>query len=371
MNFTINNDVLLENLNYIYRAVSTRTPMPSLTGILVNLHDDTLVLTASNSDISLKATVKDESLKITEPGDALIPGKYFMEIVKKISEKEINVLVYDNEVSLITKESNFKFNTLAIEDYPNISFDLIEKPLTLTSDDLKDIIKTTNFCASSVESRQILQGVCMTITSDKIDAVATDSYRLSNKKIQISLNDVSTKIVVPYQTLNELYKMMPAYNIDINIHLKNNTVIFEFENILFLSRLLDGKYPDVSRIIPNNFLLEAKYKRMDLISAAERATLFATSAKDNIIILNIKSGITEIRNYSNEKGSSVIDIKSANDLSGKNFSIAFSSKYLLDALETFADDEVTLHFTNQYRQFILTSEKDVDQIQLILPVRAD
>jgi len=374
MNFSINTDVLLNNLMISQKALSTKTPAPYLQGIKLDVYDGEMVMLTSNSDISIKITIKDESLNIEDEGEILIPGKIFVEFVRKLDKGVVNFSVVDHNVLKITsKHTDLSLNLLNVEDYPNIDFDLIDGPIKMDSKVMKQVIKQTTFATSTIENRPILTGVNIKVEDDHLVAIATDSFRLSQKKIQTTKNYDKMNVVIPGKSLDELYKILELDLEEILLHLDSKSIIFEYGNILFKSRLLDGSFPETSRLIPKDFPVILKFNVNDLAVAVERASLLSVrDSISSIVKLNLKSNNeVEITSNSPEIGKVVEDIEPIDCDSSTSLKIAFSSRYFLDALKTFDADEVFVKFTGEIRPFIIESEKDQGLIQLILPVRTE
>ncbi|MGM0495403.1 MAG: DNA polymerase III subunit beta [Bacillota bacterium] len=374
MNFSIDTDVLLNNILIAQKALSTKTPAPYLQGIKLEVYDNEIIVITSNSDISIKISIKDESLNIEDEGEILIPGKVFVEFIRKLDKGIVEFSVIDNSVLKITsKHTDLSLNLLNVEDYPNIDFNLKDEPIKLESKLMKSVIKQTTFATSTIENRPILTGVNIKVVDDELTAIATDSFRLSQKQIKVTKNFDKMNVVIPGKSLDELYKILELDLEEILIHLDKKSIIFEYGNILFQSRLLDGSFPETSRLIPNEFPIILKFNINDLAIAIERASLL--SVKDSIssiVKLNLKANNeVEITSNSPEIGKVIEEVKPLEVEASSTLKIAFSSRYFLDALKTFDSNEVFVKFTGEIRPFIIENVKEKGLIQLILPVRTE
>ncbi|NLD26359.1 MAG: DNA polymerase III subunit beta [Acholeplasmataceae bacterium] len=372
MKFTINRDLLLLNLMNVSRALSTKPQMPILTGIKLEARNNTLFMTASNNEISIQAMIRDKrQLKIEEEGLVVIPGKYFIEIVRKTDSKEIDFSLFEeNIVKILADRSNFSLNALEKDNYPIISFNDSETMITMDVGNLKQLIRKTTFATSLSESRMILTGVSFSTDGRKLEVVATDSFRLAKKYMIFENEYPSVSVVIPSRSLDEFNRIIDETENMVEIHFSPAKVLFKYKNILYQTRLIDGTYPNTSNLIPTDFLTSIKFNKNDLIAAIDRASLFTNYDAANIIKLTLNSDKTiEIASTSNEIGAvkeEVIPLECSNLL---NFQIAFSSKYFLDALKSFDSTEVTVHFTGEIKPFIITGDYDINLTQLILPVR--
>ena len=160
MNFTIDRDVLLENLNNISRGLPQKSPMPILTGIKMEVTKDDLYMTSSNIDLSVQVIVSDKSLSITEPGKTVIPGRFFIDIIRKVSSKVVTLtLIEDKILSIKADRAEYKLHVMDYIDYPTIDFVCLENPVSIEAPVLKNIIRQTVFATSQSEKKPILTGV--------------------------------------------------------------------------------------------------------------------------------------------------------------------------------------------------------------------
>jgi len=374
MNFQINKDVLLNNLIIAQKALSNKTPNPALQGIKLDVSADYIVITTSNSDIAIKLLVKDPSLTVVTEGSVLIPGKYFVEIIRKLDGLKVSLsLVDDNMLRIQADRSDITLNVMDIDDYPELVFSEKIKSVKINVRTLKTIIRQTSFATSSIENRPILTGVNFKIDGNKLTTIATDSYRLSQK--QIELNEVydSLNIIIPGRSLDELIKVLENNNEIVELHFDQSKILFKYGNILFQSRLLEGNYPETSKLIPTEFPIVIKFNKENLSTAIERASLLSSrDGQNSIVKLSLKQdNIVEITSNCPEIGKVLEEVYPVEEISGTPIKIAFSSKYILEALKIFNSSEVSINFTGEIRPFVIKGEYDENMMQLILPVRTE
>ena len=310
MNFSIDRNVLLENLNLIARGLPVKTAMPVLNGIKMELTNEDLYLTSSNTDVSVQVVINHESLQIKEIGKIVVPGNYFIQIVRKINSKTIDINLIEDKIIVIKAErSEFKLNLLSVFDYPNIDFVCLDKPLILSAKNLRSIIRETAYATSANEKRPILTGVSLKYTDHKLVAIATDSFRLSQKVTELDNEFDNFNIVVPYKSLDELSKALELYNDDVEVYFNKIKIVFKFKNILFQSRLLDGAYPDTSRLIPAEFPVKVRFNKDELLAVIDRVSLLSNKDKDNqynVVRFNIREDhVVEISSSSTTRFSTM------------------------------------------------------------------
>ena len=377
MNFSIDRNILLENLNLIARGLPVKTAMPVLNGIKMELTNEDLYLTSSNTDLSVQVVINHESLDIKETGKIVVPGNYFIQIIRKINSRKIDISLIEDKIIVIKADrSEFKLNLLSVFDYPNIDFVCLDKPLKLSAKNLRAIIRETAYATSTNEKRPILTGVSLKYTNNNLLAIATDSFRLSQKITELDDVDFDDfNIVVPYKSLDELSKALELYNDDVEIYFNKIKIVFKFKNILFQSRLLDGAYPDTSRLIPAEFPVKVRFNKDELLAAIDRVSLLSNKDKDNqynVVRFNIRQDhVVEVSSSSTEIGNAIEEIVPTDPIEGPELKIAFSAKYITDALKSFVSPEVLLCFTGEVRPFIVKGDLDYNLTALILPVRVD
>lgn len=372
MIFTINRDLLLQNLNSVNKAISTKVQMPVLTGIKIDVKDDRVYLTASNGEISIQACIEDKkNLKVEEEGTVIAPGKYLIELVKKTEAKELDFVSYEeNAIKIMADKSNFTLNVLPKDDYPIISFTESETFITIDAINLKQSIRKTTFAVSLSESRVILTGVSFVTKGDTLEVVSTDSYRLAKKQLKFNTNYPEIKVVIPGKSLDELNKIVEDGENLIEVHINNTKALFKYKNLLYQTRLIDGTFPNTNSLIPSEFLTSIKFNKNELISAIERVSVFTSMDSSNIIKMTLDSDKTvEIASTTNEIGNAQEELNPIECSKVIPFQIAFSSKYFLEAIRSFDSTEITVNFTGEVKPFIVTGEYDRNLIQLILPVR--
>ena len=372
MIFTINRDLLLQNLNSVSKALSTKAQMPVLTGIKIDVMDNKILLTASNSEISIQAFIDDKKhVKVEEEGTFVAPGKYLIELVKKTEAKDIYFESFeDNAIKILADKSNFTLNVLSKDDYPVISFADSPTFITLDAINLKQLIRKTTFAVSLSESRVILTGVSVASQGNLLEVVSTDSYRLAKKQIKFNVEYPEIKVVIPGKSLDELNKIVDEGETLVEVHISHTKALFKYKNLLYQTRLIDGTFPNTNSLIPSEFLTSIKFNKNELISAIERAAVFTSMDSSNIIKLTLNSDKTvEIASTTNEIGAAQEELNPIECSNVVPFQIAFSSKYFLEAIKSFDSTEITVHFTGEVRPFIITGEYDRNLIQLILPVR--
>ena len=381
MKFTINRSKFTKSLTDVLRAISSRTTIPVLTGVKMTIDQSGLLLSGSDSDISIEIFIpvsdEDNQLEVIKEGGIVLPARIFNEIVRKLSDEKLTIEVGDNfQTSITSAHAAFNINSIDVDNYPNFPVIDSNEVITLPTTLFKQVIQHTVIATSTQESRPILTGVNITIENGQLKAVATDSHRLSQRIIPItvpdSLKDKNYKVIIPGKSLTELSKIIEDQD-TIEMMVTQNQVLFKAENLYFYSRLLEGYYPDTNRLIPANSATELTINANDLLQATDRASLLSHEGKNNVIKLSISDNHVELSGNSPEIGTVEEELEYI-EAKGDSLVISFNPDYLKDALRTFGHQNVIIGFTAPIRPFTVVPADDNTEIsqsfiQLITPVR--
>ncbi|EGQ2682193.1 DNA polymerase III subunit beta [Staphylococcus pseudintermedius] len=374
MEFSIQRDYFITQLNDTLKAISPRATLPILTGIKIDATNEGIVLTGSDSEISIEITIPNqvdgqEIINVVEPGSVVLPGRFFVDIIKKLPGKEVKLSTNEQFQTLITSaHSEFNLSGLDPDQYPLLPQVSSDDALQLPVKVLKNIIAQTNFAVSTSETRPVLTGVNWLIQQNELLCTATDSHRLAVRKLKIEEEIEDKNVIIPGKALAELNKIMTDSEDHIDIFFASNQVLFRVGNVNFISRLLEGHYPDTSRLFPENYEIKLGLNNSDFYHAIDRASLLAREGGNNVIKLSTGDTQIELSSTSPEIGT-VKEEVTANDVEGGNLKISFNSKYMMDALKAIDNEEVEVEFFGTMKPFILKPKDDDTVTQLILPIR--
>ncbi|WP_461214681.1 DNA polymerase III subunit beta [Lacticaseibacillus sp. GG6-2] len=377
MKFTITRSTFIKTLNDVSRAITSKSTIPILTGLKLVLSDNGLVLTGSDADISIEARIdanaETNDLLIESTGSIVLPARFFNEIVKRLPEAKMTVDVQENFQTVITSgSSEFTINGLDANNYPRLPEIVNPEPLSVPADVLKQLINQTVIAVSNQENRPTLTGVHLVIEGNQLLAVATDSHRLAQRVIELP-NPSSTKydVIIPGKSLSELSRTLTDDIANVEIRFAENQVLFVAGATSFYSRLLEGNYPDTSRLIPTSSTTQIEFDAPVLLAAIQRASLLSHESANNVVKLNLDTVAQTATIYGNSPDvGNVEEALSFNHLSGENLEISFNPDYMKDALQGFGQTTIEIDFTAPLRPFTLVpSEDHAHFIQLITPVR--
>ncbi|MBM7840984.1 DNA polymerase-3 subunit beta [Alkalihalobacillus xiaoxiensis] len=378
MHVIIDRNRMVHDVQHVAKAVSSRTTIPILTGIKLVASQNGLTLTGSDSDLSIEAFIpavenEQELVQIQKEGSIVLQSKYFSEIVKRLPGDTIDIQVHDQFAATIRSGSSvFTLNGLDPDEYPRLPQLKEELIFSIPQDMLRNVIRQTVFAVSTQETRPVLTGV--NIETDEVGLIcsATDSHRLALRKAKVEKGSEDLhfqNVVIPGKSLQELSKILEDTSDSVEIVVTENQILFKLGNLLFFSRLLEGKYPVISSMIPNQSKTSFVLKTKPLLQTLERALLLSREAKNNVINLKtISSDQVEITSTSQEVGK-VTEQIDAEQFDGEELRISFNGKNIIDALKVIDSDEIRIMFTGAMSPFVIRPLDSDHYLHLFSPVR--
>lgn len=374
MKLKIKKDLLLENLNKVSKAISTKNLIPTLAGIKFDLNKKGLTLTASNNDITIQKfiTIDKDNMNVDKEGIVILQGKDIVDIVRVIPEEEINIEVFDEaKVLIYTDDESIKYdlNVINKNDYPNVNLEKSEKFVTISTTDLLNIVRETAFATSNDESRPVLTGISFKINGDLLECVATDSYRLARKNLRLDKAvDENYSLIIPGRNIIEFSRILDSSSETVQLHIFNNKILFECDDLLFQSRLISGNYPPTNKSIPEEFSLTIKGSLSQFYNVIEQASILTTDKEKNIVSLSTKDNLLTVKSVSNEKGKAEMKMNITKN-NNEDITIAFSAKYMMEALNALSTDEIEMSFVGEVKPIVIKNTKDDGLLQLVVPIR--
>ena len=369
MKFSIKKQALYKVLSSAGRAASMHSPLPILSGIKFELTQNELTLIASNSNISIKEILRADDqnkLIVSEEGAVVLESRYVLEAVRKLESEIIEFEIIDGALTRISGNSaEYNINGSKADLYPNIDFSKPKNEFSIPGFKLSEIISQTAFVCANSEDRPIFTGVNFKSSGNVLSSVATDSYRLAKKTVELE-NEMEFNISVPASNLYEVVKSISDNN-DVIVAVSDKIVQFYLDSTLIQSRLIDGIFPDVNRLIPSEFGFELLVNTHELVNAIDRSS-FLKSDGYWTVKLEASQDQVVISSKSQEIGSSEEVIQPL-EYRGGDLKISFSGKYLIDALKSFKADVLKLSFVGEMSAFIVQNPEDLSIVQMVLPVR--
>ena len=371
MKFSINKNLILQELNNVSKAISSRNIIPILNGIKFELTDKGLYLTASDSDLTIKSFIEKKKIEsVDKEGIIIIQSKYLLDIIKKLPSDIVNFEVIDDlKIIIYSDNAEYNLNCLNSLDYPEIQLEDNKTHIDMAASELKKMINQTIFAVSTQESRPLLTGINIKINGDILECVATDSYRLAKKTISLGkAYDEAVNIVIPGRNISELDRILVDDDENVEIHVFAKKIMFKYKNIIFQTNLLNGEYPNTSSFIPNEFTHIITANLNDFYSSIDRVALLTQSKEKNLIKMELDNNNLILSSFASEIGKVEDKLEVSRNISDP-ISISFSSKFMMDAVKTFNEEEILILMNTDSKPIVLKSTNDESLIQLILPIK--
>ena len=374
MEFKINSTDLLKALSHIHGIVEVRHTLPILSNIILEAKDDKLILSSTNLDIYCSDKIKAEVL---QSGEVSVSAVTFFEIIKRLpSGSEVLMIMEEgeNEIRLTCGRSKFNLSTLKTDDFPIISDSDLSTNFVLSADELIRIIDKTKFAVSNEETRYYLNGIFLHKAERNsiqfLRAVATDGHRLAQYDIPLpqGAEDI-TGIIIPKKTIYELRKVLDDANGDVSVSLNENKIKFSFNDLKVVSKVIDGTFPDYTKVIPQKNDKNFKTNNSDLKNAIDRVSAVAANeeSKSKAIKFCIENNSLSLSVESQSKGSAneMIDV----NYSGDKVDIGFNSKYIIDICNEVDGDEISISLSDSISPAIILDKTDENLFFVLKPMR--
>lgn len=356
---------LLDGISIVQKAVSTKSTLPILEGILIIADNDNITMIGNDLELSIQYTFP---AQIINSGSIVINSKMFGDIIRKLPDAPIYIEVDENNIANI-KCSNVDFDVMGLmaSEFPKIPEINKEFYITLKESTLKSMLRQTVFALAVSDTKPILTGALFEIKDNILTVVSVDGYRLALRKEIIGETGRDMSTVIPGKTLNEILKITKDEDKDVHVYISDKHVLFEFEGFIVTSRVLDGEFINYQRTIPADYSLEVVADVASFCESIDRASLIinADSAKSPIR-LNILGDRATI-NCASQMGkfTDIINI----DASGSDLEIGFNYRYLLDAFKACDGENVKLKFGTALSPCIITPQEGSEFLYMVLPVR--
>lgn len=354
---------LMKSINIVMKAVPSKTTMPILECILIDASKGEIKFTTNDMELGIETIVKGE---IVEKGVIALEAKLFSEIIRKLADSDITIATDDKYQALITCEnSKFNISGKAGDDYPYLPFVEKDHSISVSQFTLKEVIRQTIFSIAQNENNKMMTGELFEISDNILKVVSLDGHRISIRKIELKENYEHRKVVVPGKTLIEISKILSGEVDDIvNIYFTKNHILFEFDDTIAVSRLIEGDYFRIDQMLSSDYETRVHVNKKELLDCIDRATLLIKEGDKKPIIIDIKNESMELK-IKSQIGSMDELIFCTKD--GKDLMIGFNPKFLIDALRVIEDEEVDLYFMNAKAPCFIKDENQ-SYIYLILPV---
>ena len=354
---------LIGGINTVQKAVPSKSSMTILECILFNADENGIKLTANDMELGIETYIEGE---VEVAGSVAIEAKTISNLIRSYGDETF--VIDSNEDNLVHIEcgkSKLDINGRSAEEFVLLPELDKKNPINISQFSLKDIIRQTIFSISDNDTNKIMTGELFEIKGDKFKVVSLDGHRISLRIITLKESYDDNSVIVPGKTLSELYKIIPGdVDKDVSIYLCDNHVIFEYDSVKVVSRIIEGNYFKIDQMISNDYETKIDVNKKTLLEVINRATLLVKEGDKKPIVFNIKDDVATF-SITSTIGSMNDDVDISK--SGKDIMIGFNPKFLIDALRVIDDENVTLYLVNPKAPCIIKNDDD-SYLYLILPV---
>ena len=354
---------LSKGVNIALKAVPSKTTMPILECILIDATANQIKFVTNDMELGIETMVDGT---ISEKGMIALDDKIFSEIIRKLPDNDVTIQTDDKLNTLITCEKA-KFNIPGKSGEDFVYLPMIERDasITLSQFTLKEMIRQTIFSIAVNENNKLMTGELFEIKDNYLKIVSLDGHRIAIRRMELAKDYEDRKIIVPGKTLNEISKILSGEVDDqVTIYFTKNHILFEFDQTLVLSRLIEGEYFRIDQMLSSDYETKLKINKKEFLSCIDRATLLVREGDKKPIIINI-TDTSMVLTIDSAMGSMDEEIDIVKE--GKDILIGFNPKFLIDALRVIDDEEITIYLVNPKAPCFIKDDKG-SYTYLILPV---
>lgn len=360
--------VTQENLNKalgtVARVASTRGTLPVLANVLIKTVNNRLSIAATNLDIAITQYL---GAKVEAEGSITVPARLMQDFVSSLPGGTIELNLDDYRLHVATDQYQSVINGVSAEEFPVMPAITEGKTWTTAAAALKKGLQQVVMAASGDEARPVLTGVLLHTSEGKLYMAATDSYRLAEKEL-MPYEGEPIQLLVPVSAMQDVLRIVSDFEGDVRVTSDDQQVLFQAGDVELVTRLIEGKYPDYRKLIPQNFATSATLKRADLLNVTKVSSLFARESAGSITInIDEAAGELSIRSVASQLGENTA--KADAKVAGTG-SITLNSRYLLDALHALSGDEVVFSFNGKLEPALICDPSASDYTHIIMPLKS-
>ncbi len=359
--------VTQENLNRalgtVARVANARNPLPVLANVLIRTSNNRLSIAATNLDIAITQYI---GAKISEEGSITVPARLMQDFINSLPAGVIELKLDETQLHITTEQYNSVINGIVADDFPVMPTITDGKSWSVAAPLLKKALQQVVFAASSDESRPVLTGILLHTVGGKLYMAATDSYRLAEKELGPNKDDIN--LLIPATAMQDLLRIIGDEEGDVQATHDDQQILFRVGDIELVARLLEGKYPDYRKLIPQSFGVSAVVKRADFVNVTKVSSLFARESAGSVTVeVDEASGKLSIRSIASQLGENTAT--ATGKIAGSG-SITLNSRYLLDALLALTSDEVIFGFNGKLEPTLLRDAANVTYSHIVMPLKS-
>ncbi len=364
MNIECIKDKLSFAIGKVEKITSKNVSLPILSCILLEANASTLTIKATNLDLGIEISIP---VKVIKPGKVAVSGSVLYNFITNIiNDKNVSLEVIDGILKVSTKHSESNIKSFPVDDFPNIPKVSNTTPFTFNAPNLIKGLKSVMYSASVSSIRPTLASVLLLSEDDNVVFVATDSFRLGEKKIGVKKHKEFNQILIPFKNVGEIIRVLEDTKEDVDVFLNENQIAFSYNDIYITSRVIDGTFPDYKQIIPKEVKTEVIVLKQDLLSSLKISNIFADKFSQVTFTISPKNKTFKISTKNMDVGENVSNLDAV--LKGDDLAISFNYKYIIDCFQSIDSDSVSLSFVDSSRAMVIRGVSDKSFLYLVMPM---
>lgn len=363
MNIICDKSKLLDGINIALKAIPGKSTMVILEHMVIEAKDDIIKLISNDLEIGIETIIEGD---IQEEGSVAVNAKVFYEIIRKLPSDSVSINVDENyTVNITGGKSNFNISAKGTEEFPFLPQIYKEKKILISQFTLKEIIRQTVFSISDNENTKVMTGELLEIHGSKLRLVSLDGHRISIRNINLKQEYDDVSVIIPGKTLVEINKILNGgLDDEVCMYFTDKHVLFEFENTIVLSRLIEGEYYKIDKMLSSDYETKITVNKKNLLDCIDRTTLLIRESEKKPVVMDVKD--TNMGLAINSALGSMEEEVEVEKI-GKDIMIGFNPKFLIDALRVIDQEEITMYMINAKAPCFIRDEEE-NYVYLILPV---
>ncbi len=368
MRIEITRESLLEPLLAVNGVVEKRQTLPVLSNVLLQISEQSIIFTGTDLEIQLTASTSDFKLLSDESGEITLPARKLTDICKNFSEGSLITISIERERAVIRSgKSRFTLTTLPAQDFPLMESIKSVTELTVTKKALKSLLEKTQFCMANQDVRYYLNGLLIETKDNLLTAVATDGHRLAKTSVTLDYTNQEQQIIIPRKGIQELFRLLDDSDETCKLNFNNNFAQISLNNVSFFAKLIDGRFPDYNRVIPQESETIMSVNREVLKQSLVRTSVLSNEKYRGIRLNLTKDKLSlSINNPEQEEAEEELDVSFNVD---EPLEIGFNVSYLIDALNAIHSEDVDIHLLDQNSSCLIMSKDDSETKYVVMPMR--
>src|SRR3989344_3700036 len=347
------------------RVTGKNITLPILSCVLLDAYDSNLTIKATNLDIGIEITLP---VKVNKPGKVAVSGSVLYNFVGNLTnDKNIVLEVVSGNLKISTKHSQTLIKAFPTDDFPNIPKVSSSAPFTFNIPQLLKGLKSVMYSASVSTIRPVLSSILLVSEEDSVVFVATDSFRLSEKKVGGKKHKEFNQILIPFKNVSEITRTLEDIKDDVQVYLNDNQIAFSYQDLYITSRVIDGNFPDYKQIIPKETKTEVVVLKQDFISSMRISNIFSDKFSQVTFHILPKEKIFKITTKNMDVGENVNKLDAV--IKGEELTISFNYKYIIDCFQSIDSDSISLSFSDANRPMIIRGVSDKSFLYLVMPMK--